>query len=108
MMRLTSIVLCALAASVVAILVTPVMGSAFAADAQSDKSALTVPKEGAAPSGALAPDSPKGASQGQDSTDVAGRGQLEEMMSVCGVSPPCPSGCAVDAVSHKCTEWPAP
>ena len=36
------------------------------------------------------------------------RGQAEDMKSVCDVAPPCPSGCTLDAASHKCTEWQAP
>ena len=56
-------------------------------------------------------DSPTAAqkrSADQDLTEVGRRGQLEDMMSLCDVAPPCPSGCSVDATSHKCVEWPGP
>ena len=85
---------------VLTLALTSLSGSAFAADPGSSK-----------PTQAAPPDSPTAAQKrpgDQDLTEVGKRGQLEDMMSLCDVAPPCPSGYAVDATSHKCAEWPGP
>jgi hypothetical protein len=97
-----------LALTGVATVLTFAAGSALATDPPSSSAAQTSPADPAAVSKTPDASTRQGASATEDRTGVGERGQLEDMMSFCDVAPPCPSGCTVDAVSHKCTEWPGP
>jgi hypothetical protein len=79
------------------------LSSALATDPNASKPTQTAPTEMPAAS------ETKGVSAAQDSNKDGRRGQLEDIMSLCDVAPPCPSGCSVDAASrNKCVEWPRP
>ena len=86
---------------------TALSHSAFATDPGPSKP-THAPADISAGAGSVAPGTAQSRSAVEDPAEVGERGQLEELMSLCDVAPPCPSGCTVDAVSRKCIEWPGP
>lgn len=75
------------------------------APAQSADSVPPNPAGAAPPASKVAP-SPSSAKRVPDKDLSAGgaRGQLEEMMSFCDVTPPCPASCNEDAAAKMCVD----
>ena len=97
------------ASSILTVAVSSVTSSVFAADRDANKPAQAAPTDAPAAPRTLVPQgTAQSASATENLTENGKRGQLEDLMSVCYVAPPCPSGCTADAVSHKCIEWPGP
>ena len=107
---IVALVLSLIAASgILTVAVSSVTSSVFAADRGVNTPAQAAATDAPAVARTIVPQgAAQSSSAAENLTENGTRGQLEDLMSLCDVAPPCPSGCTADAVSHKCVEWQGP